>query len=60
MGTLNLEKIFHPKSVAVIGARDVEGLVGYALVKNFTQLGYAEKVYFVNIREPEILGVNWW
>src|SRR3972149_5206604 len=58
MVTLNLEKIFNPKSVAIIGASDEEDSVGYAIVKNFTQLGYAGKVYFVNIRKPEILGVK--
>src|SRR5512136_820559 len=56
MGTLNLDKIFNPQSVAIIGASDAEGSVGYAIVKNFTRLGYAGKVYFVNIRKPEIAG----
>src|SRR4030043_2361863 len=58
MVTLNLDKVFNPKSVAIIGASDQEGSVGYAIVKNFTQLGYAGKLYFVNIRKPEILGVK--
>jgi acetyltransferase len=58
MGTLNLDKIFNPQSVAIIGASDSEGSVGYAIVKNFTRLGYAGKVYFVNIRKPEILGTK--
>jgi len=58
MVTLNLDKIFNPKSVAIIGASDAEGSVGYAIVKNFTQNGYSGKVYFVNIRKPEILGVK--
>jgi acetyltransferase len=58
MGTLNLDKIFNPQSVAIIGASDAEGSVGYAIVKNFTRLGYAGKVYYVNIRKPEILGTK--
>jgi acetyltransferase len=58
MVTLNLDKIFNPKSVAIIGASDKEGSVGYAIVKNFTELGYAGKVYLVNIRKPEVLGVK--
>jgi acetyltransferase len=56
--TLNLDKIFNPQNVAIIGASDVEGSVGYALVKNFSQMGYSGKVYLVNIRTPEILGVK--
>ncbi len=58
MVTLNLDKVFNPKSVAIIGASDEEGSVGYAIVKNFTTFGYAGKVYYVNIRKPEILGVK--
>ena len=58
MVTLNLDKIFNPKTVAIVGASDVEGSVGYAIVKNLTQQGYKGKVYFVNIRKPEILGVK--
>ena len=58
MVTLNLDKIFNPKTIAIIGASDSEGSVGYAIVKNLTQQGYAGKVYFVNIRKPEILGVK--
>ena len=58
MVTLNLDKIFNPQNVAIIGASEVEGSVGYAIAKNFTQPGYAGKVYLVNIRTPDILGVK--
>ena len=58
MVTTNLDKIFNPQTVAIIGASDVEGSVGHAIVKNFTQSGFAGKVYFVNIKKPEILGVK--
>ena len=58
MGTFNLDKIFNPQSVAIIGASDSEGSVGYAIVKNFARLGYAGKVYLVNIRKPEIMGTK--
>ena len=58
MVTKNLDNIFNPKSVAIIGASDVEGSVGYLIAKNFTQLGFAGKYYFVNIRKPEIFGVK--
>jgi len=58
MVTQNLDSVFNPKSVAIIGASDEEGSVGHAIVKNFIQHGYAGKVYLVNIRKPEILGVK--
>ena len=56
MVTSNLDKIFNPKSIAVIGASDKEGSVGYTLMKNLTELKYKGKVYPVNIRKSEILG----
>lgn len=58
MVTLNIDKIFNPQSVAIIDASDIEGSVGRALAKNISDLGYTGTVYFVNIREPEILGVK--
>jgi acetyltransferase len=58
MGTINLDKLFNPQSVAIIGASDTEGSVGYAIVKNFTQLGYTGKVFFINNRKPEIQGTK--
>jgi acetyltransferase len=58
MGTMNLDKIFNPQSVAIIGASDTEGSVGHAIVKNFMRPGYTGKVYYVNNRKPEILGVQ--
>jgi len=54
--TLNLDKIFNPKSIAVIGASDEEGSVGYTLMKNLTELKFKGKVYPVNIRKKKILG----
>jgi len=56
--TLNLDKIFNPKSVAVIGASDEEGSVGYALMKNFTGSGFAGHVFPVNLKKAEILGLK--
>jgi len=56
--TLNLDKIFNPKNVAIVGASDVKGSVGYAIVKNFSQFGFAGKVFLVNNRKPEVLGVK--
>ena len=58
MVTLNLDKIFNPRSVAIVGASDEEGTVGYALVRNLIDLKFEGKVYPVNIRKPEILGLK--
>ncbi|MDO8726418.1 MAG: bifunctional acetate--CoA ligase family protein/GNAT family N-acetyltransferase [Candidatus Methanoperedens sp.] len=56
MDSLGLDNIFNPKSIALIGASDEEGSVGYILMKNLTEMGYAGHVYPVNIRKQEILG----
>lgn len=56
MVVLDLDKIFKPKSVAIVGASDQEGSVGYALLQNLTQHGYQGEVFLVNIRKKEILG----
>jgi acetyltransferase len=54
--TLNLDKIFNPRSIAIVGASDEGGSVGYTLMKNLTELRYNGKVYPVNIHKKEILG----
>jgi acetyltransferase len=56
--TLNLDRIFNPKSVAVIGASDEEGSVGYALMKNFVEMGFEGKIFPVNLRKAQILGLK--
>jgi acetyltransferase len=54
--TLNLDKIFHPNSIAVVGASDEEGTVGYSLIRNLIDYKFSGKIYPVNIRKEEILG----
>jgi len=58
MNSLKLDSIFNPKSIALIGASDEEGSVGYILMKNLTEMGYAGHVHPVNIRKSEILGLK--
>ncbi len=58
MVTLTLDKIFNPKSIAIVGASDEEGTVGYILMKNLTELGYKGSVYPVNIHKSEVLGIK--
>ena len=58
MSAIGLNKILNPKSIAVIGASDREGSVGYTLMRNLIELEYPGKVYPVNIRRSEILGLK--
>ncbi|MGE5509593.1 MAG: acetate--CoA ligase alpha subunit [Chitinophagales bacterium] len=52
-----LSSFFAPGAVAVIGASNTPGKVGHSLVKNLRDSGYAGKVFPVNPKEPEILGL---
>jgi acetyltransferase len=56
--TQNLDRIFNPRSIAVIGASNEEGSIGYVLTKNLTELGYEGKVHPVNIHENRVLGLK--
>jgi len=53
-----LDCIFNPDAVAVIGASDVEGTVGFRLMKNLTESGFAGTVFPVNMKKPDILGIK--
>ena len=58
MTILNLDKIFKPKSIAVIGASDKKGTVGYRLIKNLISQGYKGTVYPVNPNKLQIQGLK--
>lgn len=53
-----LEVFFNPKSVAVIGASTSSKKLGYAVLENLVNGGYAEvgKIYPINPKADEILG----
>jgi len=52
----DLSNFFNPKSIAVIGASDEEGTVGWRLFKNLVENGYNGRIYPINIRKQKILG----
>ena len=54
MGVYNLDKIFKPESIAVIGASEKEGSIGRVLVENLIKGGFQGKVYPVNPRYRSI------
>lgn len=57
MSSRNLEHIFNPKSVAVIGASSRKGSVGYALMKNLLGAEFGGAIYPVNHNRSSVLGV---
>jgi len=54
----DLKALFEPSSVAVIGASSAEGKAGNAVVKNLLKFGYRGKIYPINPKEKEILGLK--
>ncbi len=54
----DLTELFNPKSVAIIGASDKEGKVGYIVVQNMKTCGYKGKIYPINPKtDGELLGL---
>jgi len=53
-----LEEFFDPKSVAVVGASTSPEKLGYAVLENLVNGGYAEvgKIFPINPKADEILG----
>ena len=58
MSLQTLDKIFDPHSIAVIGASDEEGSVGYRILRNLIGVGYRGVVYPINPNKPSIQGVQ--
>ncbi|MCF8145825.1 MAG: bifunctional acetate--CoA ligase family protein/GNAT family N-acetyltransferase [Deltaproteobacteria bacterium] len=58
MGLFNLDKIFKPESVAVIGASPSQGSIGFALMENLTGGGYEGRIVPVNPKHSEIMGIK--
>jgi len=54
----SLRHLFHPSSVAVVGASRKEGKIGHAILKNMIDSGYKGPIYPVNPKEEEILGLK--
>lgn len=53
-----LDKIFYPKTIAVIGASNTKTTVGYALMRNLLQASFSGKVYPVNIKYQKVFDLQ--
>jgi len=53
-----LRKLFNPKSVAIVGASTHEGKIGHILVKNLLTYDYPGKIFPINPKASEILGLK--
>ena len=58
MGIYNLEKLFRPKSVALIGASEKSHTIGWAITKNMRDAGFDGPIYPVNPNYSQIQGLK--
>ncbi len=58
MSTKNLDKIFNPNSIAVVGASNRINSVGYIIFNNLIGKGYNGVVYPVNAKGGSVQGVR--
>jgi acetyltransferase len=56
MSTYNLDRLFAPRSVAVVGASPRPGSLGAAVLGNLLEAGFAGEIGIVNPRYGEIAG----
>lgn len=56
MSAKNLDKIFNPKSIALVGASDTDGKLGYILFRNLIGGGFKGLIYPVNPKHKTIQG----
>ncbi len=58
MGLYNLDKLFSPNSIAVIGASEKKGSIGNALIDNLVGGGTSADIFPVNPNYSEIRGLR--
>ncbi len=54
----NLDRIFNPKTVALIGATSRAGSVGLGILKNLMEGKKKRRIYPINPYEKKVLGIN--
>lgn len=55
---IDVKGMFNARSVAVVGASAKEGKTGHTILKNIIDGGYTGKIYPINPKADEILGVK--
>ncbi len=58
MNSTVIDSILLPKSIAVIGASATPGKIGYTVLDNLVNQGYKGKIYPINPKGGEILGLK--
>ncbi|MEW6046794.1 MAG: acetate--CoA ligase alpha subunit [Bacillota bacterium] len=55
-GLVNLQRLYRPRSVAVVGASANPAKLGHQVLRNIIESGYPGEVYAINPKESRILG----
>ena len=58
LNTMSLERFFNPKSVAIVGASQNKGKVGYEILTNMVNAGYKGTIFPVNPKADTIEGLK--
>ncbi len=58
MSTANIKTLFNPNNIAIVGASNNPQKAGYVIVKNLLNKKYPGKIFPVNNKEKEILGLR--
>ncbi|WFO75060.1 acetate--CoA ligase [Desulfurococcaceae archaeon MEX13E-LK6-19] len=58
MPSAELDALFKPRSVAIIGASRKPGKIGYTILRNIIEYGYKGRIYPINPQAKEILGLK--
>ncbi len=56
MGIHNIDRMFRPKSIAVIGARQKPDSIGAIMMRNLKEGGFGGEIFPVNPRRSQIMG----
>jgi acetyl coenzyme A synthetase (ADP forming)-like protein len=55
---VSMNRIMKPKAVAVVGASNEAGKIGNSVMKNLINGGYQGKIYPINPKDAEVMGVK--
>lgn len=58
MSVRNLDRIFRPRRIAVVGASNNPGRVGNTVLRNLLQSGFGGVVYPINPKHESVLGIQ--
>jgi len=56
MNSEGLDKLFSPRSIAVIGASQHKGKIGHDILNNIKEFGFKGEVYPINPKDKELMG----